>query len=206
MLYRFFYSLFLVILKSFFRLRIVRKGSIPEKGPAILVANHSSFLDPPIITCCTRRIIHWMVTEWVYQNRLLSLLVKNLPFLKVEHKKANKEPLEKAVKFLNQGEIVGIFPEGKISGNGELDSLAPGAVYLSSKTKAPIIPVYIKGAYEALSIRRRLPRFFKKVYAVIGESIFINEDCLNKDKLKKYNLLIREKIKHLEKHFQFIKK
>jgi len=172
--YRISYVLFLGILKLFFRIEIKGKENIPSKGPAILVANHSSVLDPPIVTCCTKRIIHWMVAAWVYKTKLLSLIVKRLPFLKVEPGKGNnKEALKKAVDILNKGEMIGIFPEGGLSRNGELNPFLSGTAYIGIKSKAPIIPLYIKGAYQALPLGRNFLKFCK-LRVIIGEGFSLN--------------------------------
>ncbi|MCX7661711.1 MAG: hypothetical protein N2Z79_03405, partial [Candidatus Omnitrophica bacterium] len=66
------YLLSFLILKLVFGLKIIGKGNIPSRGCAVLVANHSTLVDPFIITCATPRIIHWLVKGWVYKKIGLS--------------------------------------------------------------------------------------------------------------------------------------
>jgi len=149
-IYRVSYGLFFVILRLFFRLEIKGRENIPQNGPAILVANHFSLLDPFVVTCCTNRIIHWLVASWVFRIKPFSFLFRRVPFLKVEPGKGNnKEAHKHAINILSQDRIIGVFPEGKLSRNGELNPFLSGAAYIGIKSKAPIIPLYIDGTYKA---------------------------------------------------------
>ena len=200
-IYRFSYGLFFVILKLFFRLEIKGKENIPSKGPAILVANHFSLLDPFVVTCCTNRIIHWLVASWVFRIKPCSFFAKRVPFFKVEPGKGNnKEALKQATILLSQDRIIGVFPEGKLSRNGELNPFLSGAAYIGIKSKVPIIPLYIDGTYKAF---RRDKIFLKwpKISVIIGENFILNGiyNPTHKKDIEKGSEFIKDRIAELKK-------
>ncbi|MCM8780421.1 MAG: 1-acyl-sn-glycerol-3-phosphate acyltransferase [Candidatus Omnitrophica bacterium] len=190
---------FFVILRLFFRLEIKGSQNIPLQGPAILVAKHSSLLDPFIITCSTRRIIHWLVAGWVFRIRPFRFLARRIPFLKVEPGKTNnKEALKKAIEILSQGGIIGVFPEGRLSKTSELNPFLSGTVYLGIRSKSAIIPLYIDGAYQIMQNSKFLK--FSKVCVIIGKSFYLNGlyNLADKETVKKISAVIREKILELK--------
>ncbi len=203
-IYRISYGLFLVILKLFFRLEIKGKENIPSKGPAILVANHFSLLDPFVVTCCTNRIIHWLVASWVFRIKPFSFFAKRIPFLKVEPGKGNnKEALKQAVNILSQDRIIGVFPEGKLSRNGELNSFFSGTAYIGIKSKAPIIPLYIDGACQFFSQANNFLKF-PKIRVIIGENFMLNGvyNPAYKNDIEKGNEFIQNRILALKKEVE----
>jgi 1-acyl-sn-glycerol-3-phosphate acyltransferase len=200
-IYRISYGLFFLTLKLFFRLEIKGKKNIPQKGPAIVVANHTSLLDPFVVTCCTDRIIHWLVASWVFRIKPFSFFAKRVPFLKVEPGKGNnKEALKQAMNLLSQDRLIGVFPEGKLSRNGELNPFLSGAAYIGIKSKVPIIPLYIDGTYRAF---RRDKIFLKwpKISVIIGEKFFLNGvyHPAYKDDIEKGSEFIKNRIAELKK-------
>ncbi len=203
-IYRVSRGLFFVVLKLFFRLEIKGKQNLPQNGPAILVANHFSLLDPFVVTCCTSRIIHWLVASWVFRIKPFSFFAKRVPFFKVEPGKGNnKEALKQATNLLSQNRIIGAFPEGKLSRNGELNPFFPGAAYIGIKSKAPIIPLYIDGTYKAF---RRDNNFLKwpKICVIIGEKFSLNGvyNPAYKDDIEKGSEFIKNRIAGLKKEVE----
>ncbi|OQB16371.1 MAG: 1-acyl-sn-glycerol-3-phosphate acyltransferase [Candidatus Omnitrophica bacterium ADurb.Bin205] len=203
-IYRASQGLFFVILKLFFRLEIKGKENIPQNGPAVLVANHFSLLDPFVVTCCTNRIIHWLVASWVFRIKPFSFFAKRVPFFKVEPGKGNnKEALKQAANLLSQHRIVGVFPEGKLSRNGELNPFLSGAAYIGIKSKAPIIPLYIDGTYKAF---RQDNNFLKwpKICVIIGEKFSLNGvyNLAYKDDIEKGSEFVKNRIAELKKEVE----
>jgi len=192
--------LFFIIFKLFFRLKIEGKKNIPTEGPIILVANHSSLLDPFIITCTTKRIIHWLVASWVFKIWPFPFLAKRIPFLKVEPGKANnKASIKEALNLLKQGRIIGIFPEGKLSKDEQLNPFLLGAAYLGIKSASLIVPLYIEGANQFFHHPFKSLKF-PKIRLIIGEGFYLKE--VNKDNqedhLKICTAYIRDKIAQLK--------
>ncbi len=189
-IYRVSQGVFFVVLKLFFRLEIKGKENIPQKGPVILVANHFSLLDPFVVTCCTDRIIHWLVASWVFRIKPFSFFAKRIPFLKVEPGKGNnKEALKQAMSILRDGRVIGVFPEGKLAKNGGLNPFFSGTAYLGIKSKVPIIPLYINGSGK-----------LHKISVFIGEEFSFDGiyDPANKEHLAECSLFIRHRIEELK--------
>lgn len=190
-LYRLFYFIFFFLTKFLFHIDIYGKKNIPTSGAYILVANHFSLLDPVVLTVCTRRIIHWIVASWAYELWYLSVLVKRLPFIKVERGKFNKGAIKKCKEILRKGELLGVFPEGGLSRTPRLGDFLRGVSFLAITTNTPIIPIYIQGSYNALPpgsmVYKIKPR---KVRVSIGTSFYLPADI----DFNRANLIIREKI------------
>jgi 1-acyl-sn-glycerol-3-phosphate acyltransferase len=132
--------------------------SIPRTGPAIVVANHSSFVDPWILgPFLFPRPVHFLITRlWYDKSPLWNFVFRSYRTIPMEsHAGAT---LDASLAALAEGRIIGIFPEGRISYDGRVKRFRTGVCYLAAKSGAPVIPVGIRGAFESLPRSRRLPR------------------------------------------------
>ncbi|MCM8796524.1 MAG: 1-acyl-sn-glycerol-3-phosphate acyltransferase [Candidatus Omnitrophica bacterium] len=155
-------------------MEIKGKENIPSQCPAILVVNYTSLLDPFVVTCCTNRIIHWLVAIWVFRIKPFSFFAKRIPFFKVEPGKgSNKEALKEARRLLKQERIIGVFSEGRLSRNGKLNTFLSGAAYLGLKSKPPIIPLYINDVYNVSGYENNFLKL-PKICVIIREKFFLN--------------------------------
>lgn len=142
-----------VILKLFFRLKVEGLENLPTKTNFIVVANHTSFLDPIVMGVAIPQKIFWITMKNIYRLSTLSWIMKitgALPTGSVS---------EKAVYLLRENKSIGLFPEGKISRNGQLGEFRRGAALLALKTGRPIVPCAILGAFEALPRNAKFPKF-----------------------------------------------
>ena len=148
------------ILKHCFNFTVKSTYCIPAAGPFIIIANHESFMDFAVLqAACPLRIVFLMtetyynpiLVRWFFDLMCCIPLNENTPY--------NIRALRRALEALNQGTVVGIFPEGSISREGVLRDAMPGTLLLAQKTGAPIVPAYIEGTYEALP---RHAKFFRK--------------------------------------------
>ena len=132
--------------------------SIPKTGPAIVAANHSSFVDPWFLgPFLFPRRIRFLVTRlWFDKSPVWNFVFRSYDTIPMErHAGAT---LEVARAALDAGSVVGIFPEGKISHDGRIQRFRSGVCYLAARTGAPVIPIGIQGAYESLPRDRKLPK------------------------------------------------
>jgi len=192
------YYIFIIFFTVVFRLKIKGKQNIPDKGAAILVANHSSLLDPFIVTCCTKRTIHWLVASWVFRIKPFAYLGKRIPFFKVEREKGNnKETLKMALTFLKEGRLIGVFPEGRLSRDDQLQPFLPGVTFLAKRSHSAVVPIFIVGAHNFLNEIKhlRLP----SISVIIGESFFIpTKTTFESGDYHCYGDLISEKVLQLK--------
>jgi 1-acyl-sn-glycerol-3-phosphate acyltransferase len=135
--------------------------NIPEKGPAIIAANHFSHLDGLIINAASiyarRRQVVFLVAADVYNSnimfRIMCDLVNCIPVKRDENDRA---ALLKTIRVLRQGSLFGIFPEGQRSRDGSIGEGKEGAAVIALGTGFPVIPVGISGTFEALRRKTKI--------------------------------------------------
>lgn len=189
------------IFKIYFRLRVVGYKNIPAEGPCIIVANHTSFLDPLLICTVVPRIIHYITFAYFYYHPLLHWYLKRVYCVPIKQDGKDISALKQALRLLKKGELLGIFPEGKRSVTGSLMKGLPGTSLIALKARVPILPVGIQGAYEAFPKGSIFPKP-KPITVVFGEPLFIEKhleiDKNNPDALQeKATDLIMSKIAEL---------
>lgn len=132
--------------------------SLPEVGPAIIASNHASYLDFLLLSAVSPRQVQFMVGEVFYNNLLIQKSFESMGYIQViRGVKGNVSALRKAVRKLEQGNIVAIYPEGRRSVNGELQRARNGVGFLAIETGVPVIPVFIEGTFQAWSRHSKYP-------------------------------------------------
>lgn len=133
--------------------------NLPEAGPAVVAANHPSYLDPVLLSLQIRRPIHFMAWDALFRVPFLGALLRGFGAFPVDVRRGKgREAYEKAKALVVAGHVVGIFPEGKRSQAGWMEpSLREGAARLAFETGAPLVPVTIAGAFRAWPYFKALP-------------------------------------------------
>lgn len=171
--------------KAYHRWRIrYPEGPLPEQGPLLLVANHTSFLDPPLVACAMERPLRFMAKDTLFQkSKLFAWLIDALGAYPVRRDGADISSFKNSVKLLRDGEAVLIFPEGERSPDGELMEFAEGAARIATAVEGvQIVPVRIRGAFQAWPRHKRLPRP-KRVEVAFGKAWGLDElKAANPDK------------------------
>ena len=167
------------------RLKVYGANLCPAEGPLIIVANHCSFIDPPlVIVAFKRRQIRFMAKIELWKGKFLSWYLTDSGMIPVQRKSGGKIALEDAAKIIQEGGCVGMFPEGTRSLNGEVGRGRTGAVVLAARTGATLLPVYLEGTYESLpSGAKGIKLHPIKVY--VGEPFELAEDEQSLDDRKK---------------------
>jgi len=145
-------------LSAAFSLRFPGGQNVPPTGPVLLLANHQSFLDPIFIGVAVPRYMTYLTRETLHKNRSLAGLMTSLGSIPIDHRGFSREGLQQTLHALNRGACIGVFPEGERTRDGTLKPFKPGVSLLINRTKAPIVPAGIAGAYAAFSRHRKLPR------------------------------------------------
>ena len=153
---------FLIIFKLFFRLKVTGQQNIPQNGPFIIVANHSSLLDPVILGVSLKPKIIFLAAAYLFKIHWLGYLLRKANAIPVQGENDIK-PIKKALKILQQGGVLGIFPEGGVDRQKNNLPVKAGAAYLATRAGVPIVPVVIKGADKVLP---RGSRFIKKLHRI----------------------------------------
>lgn len=134
----------LLVTNSFYRLRVFGRENIPATGPALLVANHVSFIDVFLIAACSSRQIRFMMHESFYRYPLLYPFVKWAGIIEVPKAKPRqlRQLMTTTRQILSSGGIVCVFPEGRITRNGVMSGFKKGAaLMMPPELKVPAIPV-----------------------------------------------------------------
>jgi 1-acyl-sn-glycerol-3-phosphate acyltransferase len=145
-----------LLLRLACRLRI--EGAPPAAGACVLAANHTSYLDPIVLGVALRRRVVFLMTEVVYRARAGRWFYRWNHAIPVAARGANLEALRTARAVLQQGRVIGIFPEGGISRDGLPLLGNPGAVALVLQEDVSIVPVGLIGVRDVLPPGARWPR------------------------------------------------
>ncbi|MGQ4873368.1 MAG: 1-acyl-sn-glycerol-3-phosphate acyltransferase [Promethearchaeia archaeon] len=145
-----------------------------EYGPAIIVGNHQSHLDPFFIGGAVYRRIRWMSKEENFKTPIVRTLFTNLGAFKIRRGAGDMEAWEQAKNILYNGGWVGIFPEGTRSEDGSLGEFRTGAIRLAIETGVPIIPTYVIGSRDALPKGKLIMRP-AKVTVRVGKPIYYDD-------------------------------
>jgi 1-acyl-sn-glycerol-3-phosphate acyltransferase len=129
----------------YWRLSRIGREHIPQEGPVIFVANHSSFLDPFIVGLCTRRPVYYVAKQELFKHKLFGWFISSLGAFPVRRGAADADMIETAKAILNRGEPVLIFPEGTRTRPGALGKPKRGVGRLALETGATVVPVALKG-------------------------------------------------------------
>lgn len=168
--------------KSLFGLRVRGAERLLTEGPVLVVSNHESFLDPPLIGSLYQDEMHFLArkslfkgpAKWVYQQW------NSVP---VDQEKPDMSSLKTIIRLLKQGNRVLVFPEGARTKDGSLGEAQPGVGLIAVKAGVPIQPIRIRGAREALPRGSGRIRF-ARIEVHIGEPIILSKDELREAKSK----------------------
>lgn len=140
-----------------FSLRLRLGARLPKTGPMLVIANHQSFLDPPIVGFAFRRPLVYLARKSLFRKPLFAAVIRGLNAVPIDQEGIGKDGLKAILEQLALGKAVLVFPEGTRTPDGALHSLRPGIHLLIKRTQAPIVPVGIAGAYEAWPSWRKYP-------------------------------------------------
>ena len=149
---------FSIYLRIVHRLIIRGRERVPVSGPAIICANHTSYLDAMLMSLCTSRQVRFMVFRDFYEHPFLGFIIRRGGGIPVSQNGTDAEAFKTALGVLKQGEVLGIFPEGKLSRTGLPSTGRPGAALFAALSRAPLVPVTIAGAFFIYPKGRMFPR------------------------------------------------
>jgi 1-acyl-sn-glycerol-3-phosphate acyltransferase len=172
-LYEIIYWFSIITLTIGFSFRSRGRGNIPRKGPALLIANHQSFLDPLIVGCGTRRHLCFLARKTLFRGFFgkVIVLLKAVP---VDQEGVAKEGLRTILEQLKAGQAVLVFPEGERTSTGDMQSLKPGILLLLKRIDVPVVPIGIAGAFDVLPRSRHWPKLSPLFLPPTGADITVS--------------------------------
>lgn len=183
-LYKILQPIFRTIFNLYYNPTIVNKEYIPIDGSAVIAGNHKHALDPILVDTCTKRVVHTLAKKDLHDGKF-GWFFRAIGTIPVDlHAEHNKEALNSAVEYLNDGYLINLSPEAKRNYTNEI--LLPfkyGAVVMAKRTNTKIIPYSITGDYKFRS---------KNLKIVFGKPLNIS-----KLSIEDANKLLYKKIKKL---------
>jgi len=144
-LYRLGRALFRLLFRLYNRWEVSGRDLVPDRGALLLIANHTSYADPPIVGSACRRPVHFMAKAELFFFPLGAIIGRTHAF-PVRRGGVDRAALRRAMQVLTEGGALLIFPEGTRSPDGKLMELETGAAFLALSSGAAVVPVGVDGA------------------------------------------------------------
>jgi len=197
--YRFSYNLVTAVMKIFFHLRVEGREHFPESGPFMIVANHVSYLDPPLVGILPDRQVFFMAKSELFKAPVVAPIIKGLGAFPVVRESADMKAIKYSISLLREGKIVGIFPEGTRSETGDVKEGELGMALLVKQAKVPLVPCHLKGTYRPVHFKGIIP-VFNRVTVTIGEPLNFDdhsEGATSKEKMRYFTEKVMNELKRL---------
>src|SRR5262249_40946815 len=147
-----------LLIHSVYRLDKSGLDSIPDEGPAVLVCNHVSFVDALIVAAACRRPIRFVMDHRIFRVPILNFVFRTSRCIPIAPARENAALLEAAyeeiARALRNGELVCIFPEGRITDTGELYPFRGGISRIVESTPVPVVPLALRGLWGSFFSRK----------------------------------------------------
>ena len=153
-----------------FRYRASGIENLPPESGALLLINHQSYLDPLLVGIGLRRPVSYLARDSLFRVPILGALLRKTYVMSINRNAGGTESLRLSINRLKEGYLVGIFPEGTRTTDGELGDLKPGFIAIVRRSKSPVIPVGICGADRAMP-KGSLFVFPKKIRVHYGKPL-----------------------------------
>ncbi len=145
-------------LHVYFRGRIYGAEQVPKTGRLLVVSNHASDFDPPILSTCVRRPVAYMAKEELFQVPVLKQAIRIYGAYPVKRGSGDRSAMRAAIAAIDAGWATGIFLEGTRTPDGRIHDPQLGAAWIAAKTQSPILPVCLWGTHSILPKGSTLPR------------------------------------------------
>jgi 1-acyl-sn-glycerol-3-phosphate acyltransferase len=146
------------MLHAYFRIRIYGAENVPQSGPLVVISNHASYFDPPIVSSCVLRPVAYMAKEELFNIPVLAQAIKLYGAYPVSRGTADRTAIRSALECIENGWAVGVFLQGTRTPDGRITDPKRGAALLAAKAKAPILPVSLWGTEGILQKGSTIPR------------------------------------------------
>lgn len=149
MLYRFGHFVFRIVYRVFYRRRVYGRELLPDQGPLIICSNHISWQDPLSVGTALppRYRVKFMAKGELFHNPIAGYVLKKVGAFPVDRRIADYGAIRRSFRILDEGGVIGLFPEGTRSRTGELQKIQHGAALIAGRSGAPVLPVLVVGPY-----------------------------------------------------------
>lgn len=141
-----------------YRIRYWGRENIPRQGGVLVVSNHQSHLDPPLVGAGCPRRMNYLARNTLFRFGPFRWLIRSLDAIPIDLEGVGVTGFKETLRRLKRGEMVLMFPEGTRTRDGRVGPFLPGFSTLAVRTRSAILPVALEGAYQAWPRRHKLPR------------------------------------------------
>jgi 1-acyl-sn-glycerol-3-phosphate acyltransferase len=134
--------------KGMYKPEIIGSENVPDNGGILLCANHIHNYDPPLVGVASPRDVHFMAKAELFSVPVLKNILPRINAFPVKRGMSDKNALKMGLNLLKNGKVLGLFPEGTRSKNGEIGEGLSGAGFFALKSDAHIVPCAIVGQYK----------------------------------------------------------
>ena len=185
----------LPIYKFVFRGHLIGRENIPQKNSFIMVSNHGSLLDPPLLGHALGRNISFMAKAELFDIPLLGFIIKACGAYLVKRGIVDKNTIKTACKKLSNDNCIGIFIDGTRQKNGRVNKPKQGAALLGFKNQKLLLPVAIVNSHRLIRFKFFIP-FFSKIVIKVGTPVQPPQSS-SRDDLNSVTMYLQEKINNL---------
>ncbi len=176
-----------LLIHTVYRVRWLDTGRIPQEGAAVLVCNHVSYVDAIVIMAASPRPIRFVMDHRIFRIPVLSWIFKSAKAIPIASAKEDPWLMEKSfvdiAQALHEGELVCIFPEGKLTGDGEMNAFRSGVQKIVERSPVPVIPMALRGLWGSVWTRspgnpvgRKFQRgLWSRLSLAVGEPVLPQE-------------------------------
>lgn len=157
------------LVHTFYRIRLVHAERIPDEGAALLVCNHVSYVDALVLAAASPRPIRFVMDHRIFNTRFASWAFRHAKAIPIAPRHEDPEMLARAYDAceaaLREGELVCIFPEGKLTKTGDVNTFHHGVTEILTRARAPVVPMALRGLWGSVFSRHedaRWPRPVKR--------------------------------------------
>lgn len=134
-----------------YRIKVIGKENFPKEGGVLLCTNHIDNFDPPVVVITCPRTVHFMAKEELFEMPLLKSILPRVKAFPVKRGMSDRQAMRTGLSILKEGKVVGLFPEGTRSKDGQLQKGLAGAGFFALRGNATVMPCAIIGPYKPFS-------------------------------------------------------
>ncbi len=176
-----------LLIHTVYKVRTVNADSLPSEGAGVMVCNHVSYMDAIVIVACSPRPIRFVMDHRIFKIPFLSWVFRTAKAIPIAPAKEDPWLMEKAyidiAQALHEGELVCIFPEGKLTATGELNEFKGGVMKILERTPVPVYPMALRGLWGSFFSRDKTNPFerafrrgpFSKLELIVGDVMLPTE-------------------------------
>ncbi|TXK61052.1 MFS transporter [Alkalisalibacterium limincola] len=169
-----------LLVSALYRIRVQGTDRVPDEGPAVVVCNHVSYMDALIVMGCVKRPVRFVMYHRIFKIPVMSWIFRTARCIPIAPAKEDPELMERAFAeieaALANGELIGLFPEGALTRDGEIAAFRSGIERIIAARPVPVVPMALRGMWESMWSRRgsgvgrmRLPRRFRARVELVAD-------------------------------------